>query len=84
MSEKLKAIREADHDNSWDRIKKMITEIQGKDIGNIKANKKEKWMTDEMLEMMERRRTAKGKPEEYRKIKQSVQNAEKPRKIIGG
>ncbi|XP_030747669.1 uncharacterized protein LOC115876118 [Sitophilus oryzae] len=61
-------VREEDVEKTWNDLKTRITNIQEKDIGFTATNKKQEWITQEILDLMDDRRKQKANPIEYKRL----------------
>ncbi|XP_030746569.1 uncharacterized protein LOC115875286 [Sitophilus oryzae] len=61
-------VREEDVEKTWNYLRTRITNIQEKDIGFTATNKKQEWMTKEILDLMDDRRKQKANPIEYKRL----------------
>lgn len=57
---------------TWNAIKNKITDVQEQDIGFRKNNKKQEWMTQEILDLMSERRRNKTRPSQYKNINKII------------
>ena len=64
-----------DVENKWEALKQSINEAASEVIPQKRKETKRKWMKKEILEMMEKRRKLKTKPEEYKIMHQNIQKA---------
>ncbi|XP_030760428.1 uncharacterized protein LOC115885606 [Sitophilus oryzae] len=73
VNQKLAAINTHDFGNSieqdWDTLKNAIVAIEKEVIGPKETKKKKEWMTEEILRMMDRRRSYKNKDTSIQKIR---------------
>ena len=60
----------------WEQLKNSITEATEEEIPKKERKAKQKWMTDDMLELMDRRRLAKGDQQEYKSLHIEVRRCE--------
>lgn len=61
-----------DVEEIWNRMKSSLTQIQVNDIGYPETNMKKEWMTPEILELMNKRRTHKANPTLYAEMNRRV------------
>lgn len=68
-------VEEREIEKTWTELKNILDK-SGKDtIGRKKQEKRKEWITPEILELMERRRTIKNKnPNTYKRINQEIEN----------
>ncbi|XP_068081301.1 polyglutamylase complex subunit TTLL1-like [Anabrus simplex] len=63
LEEKMEAIKESQHievESTWNYIRDSITQVQENNIGYVNSSKKQNWMTDEILELVNERGKYKG------------------------
>ncbi|GFO33983.1 RNA-directed DNA polymerase from mobile element jockey-like [Plakobranchus ocellatus] len=60
-------------EQQWENFKSAIMEAATEVIPKVKRKAKQKWMTEEILNLMEERRCAKGNKEKYEQIHKKVQ-----------
>ncbi|GFO30487.1 endonuclease-reverse transcriptase [Plakobranchus ocellatus] len=72
--EKFEALGDAEEvEQQWENFKSAIMEEATEVIPKIKRKAKQKWMTEEILNLMEERRCAKANKEQYEQIHKKVQ-----------
>lgn len=69
---KIQNQEQLDIEETWNMIKTSITQIQDKDIGYHVNNSKKEWMTPEILELMNERRTHKANPTLYAELNKRI------------
>ncbi|KAL3267391.1 hypothetical protein HHI36_011520, partial [Cryptolaemus montrouzieri] len=75
LNSKLNALTRSSSNNvdmQWNRLKKTINEVCLKNLNTTMNIKKNRWMTMEILELMEKRRLAKNEPTTYRQLQNSI------------
>ncbi|GFN96473.1 RNA-directed DNA polymerase from mobile element jockey-like [Plakobranchus ocellatus] len=60
-------------EQQWENFKSAIMEAATEVVPKVKRKAKQKWMTEEILNLMEKRRCAKGNKEKYEQIHKKVQ-----------
>ncbi|GFO16281.1 craniofacial development protein 2-like [Plakobranchus ocellatus] len=74
VQNKFEAFGDAEEvEQQWENFKSAIMEAATEVIPKVKRKSKQKWMTEEILNMMEERRCAKGNKEKYEQIHKKVQ-----------
>ncbi|GFO30223.1 ankyrin-1 [Plakobranchus ocellatus] len=74
VQNKFEALGDAEEvEQQWENFKSAIMEAATEVIPKVKRKAKQKWMTEEILNMMEERRCAKGNKEKYEQIHKKVQ-----------
>ena len=59
-------------EQQWEQLRDSITEAACEEIPEIERKAKQKWMTDDILDLMDERRRAKGNQEEYKRLHREV------------
>ena len=57
-------------EEQWDRLISSITEAAAAELPRVEKKAKQKWMTDDILELMDKRRKTKNNKDEYKKAAQ--------------
>ncbi|GFO31383.1 RNA-directed DNA polymerase from mobile element jockey-like [Plakobranchus ocellatus] len=74
VQNKFEALGDAEEvEQQWENFKSAIMEAAAEVIPKVKRKAKQKWMTEEILNMMEERKCAKGNKEKYEQIHKKVQ-----------
>ncbi|GFN92110.1 craniofacial development protein 2-like [Plakobranchus ocellatus] len=74
VQNKFEALGDAEEvEQQWDNFKSAIMEAATEVIPKVKRKATQKWMTEEILNLMEERRCAKGNKEKYEQIHKNVQ-----------
>ncbi|GFO06939.1 endonuclease-reverse transcriptase [Plakobranchus ocellatus] len=74
VQNKFEALGDAEEvEQQWENFKSAIMEAATDVIPKVKRKAKQKWMTEEILNLMEERRCAKGNKEKYEQIHKKVQ-----------
>ncbi|GFN93424.1 craniofacial development protein 2-like [Plakobranchus ocellatus] len=74
VQNKFEALGDAEEvEQQWENFKSAIMEAATEVIPKVKRKAKQKWMTEEILNLMEERRCAKGNKEKYEQIHKKVQ-----------
>ncbi|GFO41310.1 craniofacial development protein 2-like [Plakobranchus ocellatus] len=74
VQNKFEALGDAEEvEQQWENFKSAIMEVATEVIPKAKRKAKQKWMTEEILNLMEERRCAKGTKEKYEQIHKKVQ-----------
>ncbi|GFO15032.1 craniofacial development protein 2-like [Plakobranchus ocellatus] len=74
VQNKFEALGDAEEvEQQWENFKSAIMEAATEVIPKVKTKAKQKWMTEEILNLMEERRCAKGNKEKYEQIHKKVQ-----------
>ncbi|GFO36321.1 endonuclease-reverse transcriptase [Plakobranchus ocellatus] len=74
VQNKFEALRDAEEvEQQWENFKSAIMEAATEMIPKVNRKAKQKWMTEEILNLMEERRCAKGNKEKYEQIHKKVQ-----------
>lgn len=61
-----------DIEKDWSNLRDAIRKSAKEEIGHFEKKKKNDWMTDEILDLFERRRESKNNPERYKEIDRTV------------
>ncbi|GFO39342.1 RNA-directed DNA polymerase from mobile element jockey-like [Plakobranchus ocellatus] len=74
VQNKFEALGDAEEiEQQWENFKSAIMEAATEVIPKVKRKAKQKWMTEEILNLIEERRCAKGNKEKYEQIHKKVQ-----------
>ncbi|GFS03903.1 RNA-directed DNA polymerase from mobile element jockey-like [Elysia marginata] len=74
VQNKFEALKEVEKiEEQWENFKSVLTEAATEVIPSLERKAKQKWMTNEILEMMDERRKAKGNKEKYKLQHKKVQ-----------
>ena len=63
-----------DIEDRWEMLKRSLTEATEEHIPKKKGKEHKKWMTPEILQMMEERRKCKNMPEKYQKLNKQIKS----------
>ena len=72
VQNKFEALEGKEEIKLWEQLKNSITEATEEEIPKKERKAKQKWMTDDILELMDRRRLAKGDQQEYERLHKEV------------
>ncbi|GFO47179.1 craniofacial development protein 2-like [Plakobranchus ocellatus] len=73
VQNKFESLGEAEEiEKQWENFKEAITLAATEEIPRVERKSKQKWMTDEILELMDERRKAKNNDEKYETLQNKV------------